>query len=119
LRNDRSPLQKLRNSLSGLREGWIRDRAFRGHVLFSVAILIGLWIAQPALPWILACIVLLVTGMAAELINNSIEVLLDQLHPERHAAIGAAKDMASAAAFAIHALAAVLFACAILTRLLR
>jgi diacylglycerol kinase (ATP) len=63
---------------------------------------------------VLAFVVLLVTGLAAELINDAVESLLDRLHPDNDPAIGAAKDMASAAAFVINAAAAALLVCALL-----
>lgn len=37
--------------------------------------------------------------LAAEAFNSSIEALLDHLHPERHPAVGRAKDVAAAAVF--------------------
>lgn len=106
-------LEKIGDSLSGLREGWNRDRAIRTHGLFSVVAVIALFAARPALAWMLSIVILLVAGLAAELINGAIEVLLDRVHPDSDPAIGAAKDMSSAAAFVINAAAAIVLLCAV------
>jgi diacylglycerol kinase (ATP) len=98
---------KIRDSLSGLREGWARDRAIRIQLTFSAAAAIALLIARPPLSWALASVTLLVLGLAAELVNVALETLLDRLHPHADAEIGVAKDMASAAAFLINGAAAV------------
>lgn len=105
--------EKIGDSLSGLRRGWCHDRAIRNHVLFSGIALIALIAARPPVAWVLSCLVLLVAGLAAELVNGAIEALLDRLHPDLHPSIGAAKDMSSAAAFVINVAAAVILLCAI------
>ena len=111
--NNRSIIARLRDSLSGLVEGWHRDRAFRVHLFFSLAALAVLALAQPPIWWVLACLILLALGMAVELINAAIEALLDRIHPELHSAIGAAKEMSSAAAFVINAAAVGALVCAV------
>jgi diacylglycerol kinase (ATP) len=101
--------------LRGLSEGWRRERALRTHVAVSFVSLSVLAIAGVGPSWWLAVFLLVVAGISAELVNGSIEALLDQLHSEQHPEIGAAKDMASAAAFVINAAAALLFIAALLT----
>ena len=117
MRTQRPIFEKIGNSLAGLRAGWHQDRAVRNHVLFSGIALIALLVARPPLAWVLASLTLLVAGLAAELVNGAVEVLLDRLHPDRHPAIGAAKDMASAAPFIINVAAAVVVLCALLSSL--
>ena len=114
VRKHRSKSEKIADSLSGLRKGWVHDRAIRTHAIFSAIGLIALAIARPPIAWVLAFVVLLVVGLAAELINDAVETLLDRLHPDSDPAIGAAKDMSSAAAFAINAAAAAVLVCALL-----
>lgn len=106
--------EKVGDSLSGLKKGWLHDRAIRTHALFAVIGLIALGIARPSIAWVLAFVVLLVVGLATELINDAVETLLDRLHPDRDPAIGAAKDMSSAAALAINAAAVAVLVCALL-----
>jgi diacylglycerol kinase (ATP) len=111
----RSTITRARDSLRGLSEGWRRERALRTHVLVSLVGLSVLAVADVDLSWWLAVFLLVVAGISAELVNGSIEALLDRLHSEHHPEVGAAKDMASAAAFVINAAAAALFAAALLT----
>ena len=113
MQKHRPILAKIADSLSGLRKGWDHDPAIRTHAIFSAVGLIALAIARPPIAWVLAFVVLLVAGLAAELINDAVEALLDRLHPESDATIGAAKDMSSAAAFAINAVAAAVLVCAL------
>lgn len=105
---------RARDSLSGLRQGWRRERSVRTHVSLSVlACLLLLW-AQPSAPLVLAVLMLLVLGLALELMNGALETGLDKLHPMRDPEVGAAKDMASAAAFVVNVAAAAAFAAAML-----
>jgi diacylglycerol kinase (ATP) len=97
-----------------LAEGWRREKALRTHVTVSVAGLGVLAIADVDRSWWLTVFVLVIAGISAELVNGSIEAMLDRLHPEQHPEVGAAKDMASAAAFVINAAAALLFTAALL-----
>jgi diacylglycerol kinase len=91
-------LVRARASLRGLAAGWRGDRAVR-----------ELWLAL-ALGWALLALVGVgplwwalvlaasVVALALEHLNTAIEALLDRLHPEHDAAVGAAKDLAAAAA---------------------
>lgn len=118
MHKNRAMMERARDSLCGLREGWMRDRAFRNHVLFTIVALVALAALQPPIPWVLACLVLFAMGLAAELINGAVEALLDRIHPENHSTIGAAKDMSSAAAFVINAAAVLILLGAIAASLL-
>ena len=53
-------------------------------------------------------------SFAVELVNASIEALLDRVHPEFDPAVGAAKDMSSGASFVFNIAAGVTFAAALL-----
>jgi diacylglycerol kinase (ATP) len=99
--------------LSGLAQGWRQDRAIRTQLLFFAIAAVALLIARPPVAWVLTTLALLVIGLAAELLNGAVETLLDRLHPDTDRAIGAAKDMASAAAFVINGAAAVVLVCAL------
>ena len=101
------PIQaRAASSLAGLAQGWRREAAIRTHVTLSVAGLAGLTAAQAQASWLITGAVLMVAGLSCELINAAVEALLDRLHPERDDAIGAAKDMCSAAAFLLNLAAA-------------
>ncbi|MFL6753627.1 MAG: diacylglycerol kinase [Sphingomicrobium sp.] len=114
--NERRPLhRRAADSLRGLGEGFRRERALRTHLLLSALAIAGLAWAQPGLAWALVVALLLVLGLAAELLNGALEASLDRLHPGHDPEIGAAKDMASAALLVINGAAAVAFVGAMLS----
>ena len=86
-------------------------------MLFAAFAAAALALLKPALAWTLTVAVLLVLGLVIELINGALEVLLDRLHPDQDPEIGAAKDMASAAALIINGAAVVATAGAIFSEL--
>jgi diacylglycerol kinase (ATP) len=101
--------RRAADSLRGLAESIRREQAARTHLLLSgCGILVMAWV-RPPLAWVLAVTVLIVMGLAAELLNGALEVLLDRLHPDYDPEIGLAKDMASAAPFVIDCATVVAF----------
>ena len=84
-------------------------------MLFAAFALAALTWLQPELAWWLTVGVLLVLGLVVELLNGALEVLLDRLHPNQDSEIGAAKDMASAAALVINCAAVIATAGAMLS----
>ena len=117
-RQDRPLTDRLSDGLRGIREGWKRDQAMRTHVLLSAAGVVVLLIIKPPVTWTLAVLVLVVAGLAAELANSALETALDKLHADHDPAIGAAKEMASAAAAVINLSAVALFLGAILAAII-
>ena len=109
--------ERAADSLRGLSEGLRRDRSVRTHLLFAAFAAAALLWLRPVLAWWLTVGVLLVLGLVVELLNGALEVLLDRLHPQEDAEIGAAKDLASAAALVINCAAVVATAGAILSEL--
>jgi len=107
---NRPMFERVVDSLKGLCTGWHRERSVRAHVLLSLTGVVILLFRQPATAWFLAFAVLIVVGLAVELLNAAIEAMLDHLHPDLHDAIGAAKDMSSAAGFVINIAATSTFA---------
>ena len=114
---NRVPLHCVKDSLSGVREGWRRDFAIRRQLGITLLAVILLLMARAPAAWLLASIVLLMLGLAVELMNAALEALLDRLHPEWDETIGAAKDMASAAAFLVNAAAVVTIGVALIVSL--
>jgi diacylglycerol kinase (ATP) len=109
-RKQNRPLgQRMADGLQGIGEGWTRDQALRTHVPLSAAGIVALLVIRPPVAWTLAVVVLVVAGLAAELMNSALEAALDKLHPDRNQEIGAAKEMASAAAAVINLSAVALF----------
>ena len=103
----RPMIERIGDSLSGLRLGCRREASIRAHLLGSTIAVAALAMVRPPLVWSLAALIALAVSLAAEYFNAAIEALLDKLHPEQDSEIGAAKDMASAAAFVLNCLATV------------
>ena len=106
--------RRFRDGAAGLAQGWRRERSIRLHLLLAAPALPIILLSKPSLPWLLAFLILLVLGLAIELINAALEALLDRLHPDHDAEIGAAKDMGSAAALVVNMAAAATFVVALL-----
>ncbi|NUS60962.1 MAG: diacylglycerol kinase [Lysobacter sp.] len=86
-------------SLQGLRAAWLHESSFRLEVyLFVVLGPLGLWLGQTGVERaLLVGSGLLVMGV--ELLNSSIEAVIERYGPEFHELAGRAKDMGSAAVF--------------------
>jgi diacylglycerol kinase (ATP) len=88
-------------SLQGLRAAWLHESSFRLEVyLFAVLGPLGLWLGQSGVERAL----LVGSGllvMAVELLNSSIEAVIERYGPEFHELAGRAKDMGSAAVFVL------------------
>lgn len=94
-------LRAARWSLLGLRAAWLHESSFRLEVcLFAVLGPLGWWLgATPVEQVLLIGSCLLV--MAMELMNSSMEAVIERFGPERHELAGRAKDMGSAAVFVL------------------
>lgn len=94
-------LRAARWSLQGLRAAWLHESSFRLEVcLFAVLGPLGWWLgATPVEQVLLIGSCLLV--MAMELMNSSMEAVIERFGPERHELAGRAKDMGSAAVFVL------------------
>lgn len=96
-------------AFSGLRQLFRAERNFRIHlVLAALAGLFGWWLRFTPTEW---CLVVLTSGfvIVTEVLNTSIETILDLLHPHDHPLVGRAKDLAAAAVL-ISAICAVMIA---------
>lgn len=88
-------------SLQGLRAAWLHESSFRLEVyLFAVLGPLGLWLGQDGVEraLLVGCGLLV---MGVELLNSSIEAVIERYGPEFHELAGRAKDMGSAAVFVL------------------
>lgn len=94
-------LKATRWSLQGLAAAWIHESSFRLEVyLFVVFAPLGWWLGQtPVERVLLIGSMLLVLGV--ELLNSSIEAVIERYGAEFHELAGRAKDMGSAAVFVL------------------
>ena len=89
------------NSMKGLRAAWLHESSFRLEVcLFLVLGPLGWWLGQTPVERVLlvgSCLLV----MAMELMNSSMEAVIERFGSERHELAGRAKDMGSAAVFVL------------------
>ena len=94
-------LKAAKWSLQGLRAAWLHESSFRLEVyLFLVLAPLGWWLGDTGVERALligSC--LLVLGI--ELLNSSIEAVIERYGAEFHELAGRAKDMGSAAVFVL------------------
>ncbi len=86
---------RVRFAWSGVRLAWRRERSIRAQVSIALALGAVLVALRPAPEWwaIVGLAVALV--LSAELMNSSLEALIDHLHPQTHPGIRRAKDIAA------------------------
>ena len=88
-----------KNSLNGLREGVRSEAAITQEaVIFVIALPLSFFLAGTLWTWV-ALIASLLLVLAVEFLNTAIERLCNHIHPDKHEAIKATKDFASAGVF--------------------
>ena len=94
-------LRAARWSMLGLRAAWLHESSFRLDVcLFLVLGPLGWWLGQTPVERVLlvgSCLLV----MAMELMNSSMEAIIERYGAEHHELAGRAKDMGSAAVFVL------------------
>lgn len=92
-------------SIAGFKAAWKHEHAFRQEVLLAIpGTVIALVLPVPALEKLLL-IGVLVLVLIIELMNSSIEAIVDRVSLERHPLSKNAKDLGSAAVFLAMSLA--------------
>ena len=104
-------------ALAGLRECWRTEGSFRTQCFFVGLGLALFAVVRPAPIWWALAVLTGALSLGAELMNSALERLADRLHPERHPDIGAAKDMAAGAVFALALAGAAIAVLAVLSTL--
>lgn len=100
-RGPRGVLKAGQWSLKGLKAAWLYESSFRLEVcVFVVLAPLGIWIGNTPVEKILL-VGSMVLVLAGELLNSSIEAVIERFGNEHHELIGRAKDMGSAAVFAL------------------
>lgn len=88
-------------SMQGLRACWLHESSFRLEVyLFAVLAPLALWLGQTGVERALLVGSMLLV-LSIELLNSSIEAVIERYGPEFHELAGRAKDMGSAAVFVL------------------
>jgi len=94
-------LKAAKWSWQGLRAAWLHESSFRLEVyLFVVLAPLGWWLGETPVERVLligSCLLV----MSIELLNSSIEAVIERYGAEFHELAGRAKDMGSAAVFVL------------------
>lgn len=100
-RGPRRILAAARWSLQGLRAAWLHESSFRLEVYIAIVVIpAAAFLGRDGIErTMLVGSVLLV--LAIELLNSSIEAVIERYGPEQHELAGRAKDMGSAAVFIV------------------
>jgi len=106
------------NSWRGLRTGAATERAIRQE-LVALAVAVPLAFVLSPVLWVRVALVgVVLVVLAVEFLNTAIEKLCDHVTPDHHEMIGLVKDFGSAAVFCMLVLAGLVWAAALLERLL-
>ncbi|MBB1088484.1 diacylglycerol kinase [Lysobacter sp. SG-8] len=88
-------------SMQGLKAAWLHESSFRLEVyLFVVLAPLGAWLGTSGVERALL-IGSLIMVLGAELLNSAIEAVIARFGDDHHVLAGRAKDMGSAAVFAM------------------
>lgn len=90
-------ISRVGYALAGVRAAWQQEHSFRTQLWVALLTPLYLMVINPGLIWWALVGVMVALVLAAELINTSLEHLVDHLHPEVHPAIKLAKDCAAGA----------------------
>lgn len=92
-------LKSFKYSVEGLIYAFKYEQSMTIHVIFSITvILFGIFLKISYFEWLIIFI-LFGLVMATELLNTSIEAVVDLISPQKHPLAKIAKDTASAAVF--------------------
>jgi len=94
-------LKAAKWSMQGLGAAWLHESSFRLEVyLFAVLAPLGWWLGESPVERVLL-VGSMLPVLGVELLNSSIEALIERYGPEFHELAGRAKDMGSAAVFVL------------------
>lgn len=94
-------LKAARWSIQGLAAAWLHESSFRLEVyLFVLLAPLAVWLGDTPVERVLL-LGSMILVLSVELLNSSIEAVIERYGPEFHELAGRAKDMGSAAVFVL------------------
>ena len=92
-------VRSFRFGMKGLRHAYRSDKSFRMEINYGLPIylVVGYLLLPLETGELLFFILSYMLILSVELLNTSIEFMLERLHPEQHELIGKCKDVASGA----------------------
>lgn len=92
-------LNSFKYSFEGISYAYKKEQSLTIHFIMVILVIVfGLLLKISYLEWLI-CFILMGIVLATELINTSIEAVIDLISPSRHPLAKIAKDTASAAVF--------------------
>lgn len=92
-------INSFKYSLAGLKYAYIHEQSMTIHMtVTTLVIMAGFYFQITYVEWLL-CLLMIGIILATELLNTSIEAVVDLVSPEQHYLAKIAKDTASAAVF--------------------
>lgn len=89
----------FRYTFAGLKAAWIYEEAFRQEIILLIVVVpLGIWIGASSTQRATLIGFYLIIPLT-ELLNSSIEAIVDRVGEEHHVLSGRAKDLGSAAVF--------------------
>lgn len=89
--------RRFKFALNGIRSAFRSEASFRFQSLAAVAVIVSLIVLKASPAWWAMILMTVGSVLAAELLNTSLEHVLDRLHPEIHPTVKVAKDCAAGA----------------------
>ncbi|MFC1867331.1 diacylglycerol kinase [Thermodesulfobacteriota bacterium] len=96
-RGVRRLIEAFHYSMWGFKAAWKHEEAFRQEIILAIFVVpAGLWLGTTGTERALLIGIYFIIPLT-ELLNSSIETVVDRMGPERHLLSGRAKDLGSAA----------------------
>ena len=89
--------RRLLFALNGIKSAFKTEASFRFQLMAAGAVVVAMVVLKATPAWWALILMTVGSVLAAELLNTSLEHVLDRLHPERHPTIKVAKDCAAGA----------------------
>ena len=108
--------QRLGFALSGIRHIWQEEKSFQTQLILGGGAIAVFFVVGISLLWWALIILCVGLVLAAEILNSSIEALIDHLHPDQHTRIGSVKDMMAGMVLVLSAVAGLVACMALIDR---
>jgi diacylglycerol kinase len=106
---NRNFVSRLGFAWNGIRSAFQQERSFRTQCILGSIAIMALAILGASPLWWAIFLILIASILSLELINTSLENLIDRVHHETHEQIALAKDCAAAAVLVLSGTSVVVF----------
>ncbi len=103
-------------ALAGIKSALRTEASFRTQASITIVVILVLGILKADPLWWAAHLLCIGMVLTAEMFNTGFEQLIDHIHPERHTAIGIAKDCAAGGVLIGSIVSTLVFVCFLVDR---